>query len=47
MQTTQIQGQVEEVVTMEYFGKVLAWFGNLNQDGVNILEKIRAVACNT
>jgi hypothetical protein len=44
--TTQIQGQDEEVVTMEYFGKVLAWFGNL-KEGANILEKIKAVVANT
>jgi hypothetical protein len=37
----QIQGQEEEVVTMEQFGKVLAWFGNLKTDGIAILEKIR------
>jgi serine/threonine protein kinase len=37
----QIQGQEEEVVTMEQFGKVLAWFGNLKHDGIAILEKIR------
>lgn len=39
----QIQGQEELIVTMEYFGKILAWFGNLRQDGANILEKIKAV----
>lgn len=43
---TQIQGQDEEVVTMEYFGKVLAWFGNLKQEGANILEKMKAVVAN-
>lgn len=43
----QIQGQEEELVTMEYFGKVLAWFGNLKQEGQNILEKIKAVVANT
>jgi len=37
----QIQAQSEEVVTMEQFGKVLAWFGNLKTDGIAILEKIR------
>lgn len=37
---TQIQGQTELVVTMEQFGKVLAWFGNLKTDGAGILEKI-------
>lgn len=37
---TQIQGQSELVVTMEQFGKVLAWFGNLKLDGIGILEKI-------
>lgn len=37
----QIQGQDEEVVTMEHFGKVLAWFGSLKADGIGILDKIR------
>lgn len=37
---TQIQGQTELVVTMEQFGKVLAWFGNLKTDGAGILEKV-------
>ncbi|KAN0014456.1 hypothetical protein ACTFIU_000774 [Dictyostelium citrinum] len=31
----------EEVVLMEQFGKVLAWFGNLKEDGSQILDKIR------
>jgi len=39
----QMQSQDEGVVTMEYFGKVLAWFGNLKQDGVGILDKIKEV----
>ncbi|EGG16486.1 SH2 domain-containing protein [Cavenderia fasciculata] len=33
--------QEEEVVSMEQFGKVLAWFGNLRDDGSQILDKIR------
>eukprot|EP01133_Synstelium_polycarpum_P005660 gene5660-6535_t len=36
-----VGGQEEEVVCMEQFGKVLAWFGNLKDDGSQILEKIR------
>ncbi|KYQ88308.1 SH2 domain-containing protein [Tieghemostelium lacteum] len=31
----------EEVVSMEQYGKVLAWFGNLKEDGSRILDKIR------
>eukprot|EP01113_Clastostelium_recurvatum_P000736 TRINITY_DN10330_c0_g1_i1.p1 TRINITY_DN10330_c0_g1~~TRINITY_DN10330_c0_g1_i1.p1 ORF type:complete len:530 (-),score=138.01 TRINITY_DN10330_c0_g1_i1:100-1689(-) len=35
-----------EVVTMEQFGKVVAWFGDLRTDGADILEKIRELmAC--
>ena len=37
---TQIQGQSELVVTMEQFGKCLAWFGNLKTDGIAIMEKV-------
>lgn len=37
----------EALVKMEQFGSVLAWFGNLSEDGPNILEKIkRVLSCN-
>ncbi|GAM17330.1 hypothetical protein SAMD00019534_005050 [Acytostelium subglobosum LB1] len=38
---TRVGGQEEEVVSMEQFGKVLAWFGCLKEDGSQILDKIR------
>ncbi len=37
---TTVNGQDEHIVTMEQFGKVLAWFGNLKTDGIVILEKV-------
>jgi len=43
----QVQGQEEEVVTMEMFGKVLAWFGNLRADNAKILEKIKIVLASS
>ena len=33
----------EELVKMEQFGAVLDWFGNLEKDGPNILDKIKKI----
>lgn len=35
------QGQEELIVTMEQFGKVLAWFGNLKTDGFELVKRIQ------